>query len=238
MALDLLGDGFDLHGGGIDLAFPHHENERAQAVGRHHAFARHWVHNGMVESGGVKMSKSLGNFTSLTDLLEQGAGRAYRLLVMRAHYRSPITVDEATLADAQDGLERLDVFARKAAASGAGFAAVEPDAAALDHFRAFMDDDLNTPRATAVLFDLVRRANNGDASAAAAALEICRAVGLELRVGDDEVVDDETRSLMTARDGARAARDWARADGLRTELQDAGWIVEDGPEGTTVRRRT
>ena len=103
MSLDLLGDGFDLHGGGRDLAFPHHENERAQAVAEGRPFARHWVHNGWVEVDGTKMSKSLGNFTSLTDLLARSDGRAYRLLVLRAHYRSPIEVTAGTVADAESG---------------------------------------------------------------------------------------------------------------------------------------
>ena len=113
MSLDLLGDGFDLHGGGRDLAFPHHENERAQAVAEGRPFARHWVHNGWVEVEGTKMSKSLGNFTSLTDLLARSDGRAYRLLVLRAHYRSPIEVTEGTVADAEKALARLDTLARR-----------------------------------------------------------------------------------------------------------------------------
>ena len=113
MSLDLLGDGFDLHGGGQDLAFPHHENERAQAVAEGRAFARHWVHNGWVMVGGEKMSKSLGNFTSLTDLTERSDARAYRLLVLRAHYRSPIEVTAPTVADAEKALERLDALARR-----------------------------------------------------------------------------------------------------------------------------
>ena len=113
MSLDLLGDGFDLHGGGRDLAFPHHENERAQAVALGRPFARHWVHNGWVEVAGEKMSKSLGNFTSLTDLLERSDPRGYRLLVLRAHYRSPIEVTGATVADAEQALARLDGLARR-----------------------------------------------------------------------------------------------------------------------------
>ena len=113
MSLDLLGDGFDLHGGGRDLAFPHHENERAQAVAEGRPFARHWVHNGWVEVDGTKMSKSLGNFTSLTDLLARSDGRAYRLLVLRAHYRSPIEVTAGTVADAEKALARLDTLARR-----------------------------------------------------------------------------------------------------------------------------
>ncbi len=113
MSLDLLGDGFDLHGGAIDLIFPHHENERAQAVAEGRPFARHWVHNGWVMVGGEKMSKSLGNFTSLTDLLARSDGRAYRLLVLRSHYRSPIEVTADTVADAEKGLDRLDGLARR-----------------------------------------------------------------------------------------------------------------------------
>ena len=113
MSLDLLGDGFDLHGGGQDLAFPHHENERAQAVAEGRPFARHWVHNGWVVVGGEKMSKSLGNFTSLTDLLARSDARAYRLLVVRSHYRSPIEVTTETVADAEKGLDRLDALARR-----------------------------------------------------------------------------------------------------------------------------
>ena len=113
MSLDLLGEGFDLHGGGQDLKFPHHENERAQAVADGRAFARHWMHNGWVEVEGTKMSKSLGNFTTLPDLLSRHDARAYRLLVLRAHYRSPIEVTPETLADAEKALARLDGLARR-----------------------------------------------------------------------------------------------------------------------------
>ena len=118
MSLDLLGEGFDLHGGGQDLKFPHHENERAQAVADGKAFARHWMHNGWVEVEGTKMSKSLGNFTTLPDLLSRHDARAYRLLVLRAHYRSPIEVTPDTLADAEKALARLDGLARRFASYG------------------------------------------------------------------------------------------------------------------------
>ena len=113
MSLGLLGDGFDLHCGGLDLKFPHHENERAQAIAAGHSFAQHWAHNGFVMVEGEKMSKSLGNFTSLTDLLERTDARAYRLLVLRSHYRSPIEVSPATIEDAERALERLDGLARR-----------------------------------------------------------------------------------------------------------------------------
>src|SRR3954454_5621134 len=132
MSLDLLGEGFDIHGGGQDLAFPHHENERAQAVAEGKAFARHWVHNGFVEVGGEKMSKSLGNFTDLLDLVEWGDPRAYRLLVLRSHYRSPIEISKDTVADAQRNLKRLDSFARRFADAARD---ATPDAAAIAEFR-------------------------------------------------------------------------------------------------------
>ncbi len=168
MSLDLLGEDFDLHGGGLDLAFPHHENERAQAVGLGKAFARHWVHNGWVMVGGEKMSKSLGNFTSLPDLLKRADPRAYRLLVLRAHYRSPIEVTPSTVEQAEQGLTRLDDLARRfdLVASTSGVTAsqaqsVGADAGAVASFVEHMDDDLDTPGALAEIFDLARRANFG-----------------------------------------------------------------------------
>ena len=118
MSLDLLGEGFDLHGGGQDLRFPHHENERAQAVADGKEFARHWMHNGWVEVEGTKMSKSLGNFTTLPDLLARHDARAYRLLVLRAHYRSPIEVTPETIVDAEGALGRLDALARRFSVGG------------------------------------------------------------------------------------------------------------------------
>jgi cysteinyl-tRNA synthetase len=243
MSLDLLGEGFDIHGGGADLAFPHHENERAQAVADGRAFARHWVHNGWVVVEGEKMSKSLDNFTSLTDLLERVDSRAYRLLVLRAHYRSPLEVSPGTTADATAALERLDNLARRAAEAGLEGSA--PDADSLERFRTAMDDDLDTPAAMALVFDLVRAANvaldAGDPAVAgplvAALSEVAGALGLVLGDGREEVLDPETAALVARRDQARAARDWAVADVLRTELEAKGWVVEDGAAGTRVRRR-
>jgi cysteinyl-tRNA synthetase len=239
MSLDLLGEGFDIHGGGQDLAFPHHENERAQAVADGRQFARYWLHNGFVEVEGTKMSKSLGNVTNLLDLVEQYDPRAYRLLVLRSHYRSPIDVTDDSLRDAERSLDRLDTFARKAVELGA---MGEPDSEALDRFRAAMDDDLDTPRATAQVFELVRRANpllgDGDAGAAAplaaAVLEITGALGLELHSGSGKV-PEAIQELARQRDAARAAKDWARADALREQIVDAGYVVEDTPAGTEVR---
>jgi len=255
MSLDLLGDGFELHGGGLDLMFPHHENERAQAVASGREFARHWMHNGWVTVGGEKMSKSLGNFTSLSDLLARSDGRAYRLLVLRSHYRSPIEVTPDTIADAEAGLARLDELGRRFElvdplvdgpvvdpGSGAG---TEVDADAVARFRLRMDDDLDTPGALAIVFDLVRQANTsadaGDSSGAQRVARtvalLCAALGLPLRRGAGGEIDAASAALVQRRDQARAERNFAEADALRSELERAGWLVEDGPDGTRIRRR-
>jgi cysteinyl-tRNA synthetase len=245
MSLDLLGERFDIHGGGQDLAFPHHENERAQAVADGRQFARHWLHNGFVEVEGTKMSKSLGNVSNLLDLVDQYDPRAYRLLVLQSHYRSPIDVTDSTLRDAERSLDRLDAFARRAASpepSAGPEPKSEPDAGAIAGFRDAMDDDLDTPAATALVFDLVRRGNAlldaGDAEAAgplaAAVREITGALGLELSTEGGQVPAD-VLGLARQRDEARAVKDWAAADTLRDQIVAGGYVVEDTPAGTVVR---
>jgi cysteinyl-tRNA synthetase len=258
MSLDLLGEGFDLHGGGQDLMFPHHENERAQAVADGKAFARHWMHHGWVEVEGTKMSKSLGNFTTLPDLLSRSDARAYRVLVLRAHYRSPIEVTPDTLADAEKALARLDGLARRFASFGVAELLAETqggvvvdgtppatgvDAGAVTAFRARMDNDLDTPGALATIFDLVTAAHSaadaGDEAEggrlAHTAAVLLAALGLSLR-GDDGEVDEESARLVAERDEARSARDFDRADALRDELVARGWTVEDTSSGTAIRR--
>jgi cysteinyl-tRNA synthetase len=240
MALDLLGDGFDIHGGGDDLTFPHHENERAQAIAGNHEFARYWLHNGMVMGkGGEKMSKSLGNYVSLTELLASIDPRAYRLLVLRSKYRTQMEVTPETIEDATTALAALDNLVTRAAAHPAG----TPDASVLDRFRTAMDDDFGTPTAIALMSE-VRKDGNlafdaGDVSRgvdlAATVVELGRALGLEFRVAGGEV-DDESAAKARERDDARAAKDWARADALRAELEAAGWTVQDGPSGTRLTR--
>jgi cysteinyl-tRNA synthetase len=251
MSLELLGDGFDLHGGGIDLAFPHHENERAQAVAWGRPFARHWIHHGMVTVGDEKMSKSLGNFTTLTDLLARTDPRAYRLLVLRAHYRSPIEVTAATLADATESLARLDALARRfeldpslAGVDAARASSCGVDAEALAVFVDRMDDDLDTPGALAGVFDLVRAANiaadaGDDDRARVLAVSVAvlaGALGLAF-AGAGPALDDEAARLVRARDEARARRDWSKADEIRAELESGGWVVEDTASGTRLHRR-
>jgi len=252
MSLGLLGDGFDLHCGGFDLKFPHHENERAQSVAAGRPFAQHWGHNGWVMVGDQKMSKSLGNFTSLTDLLSKTDARAYRLLVLRSHYRSPIEVSPATIADAERGLARLDALARRfSLPSLAGESLVGPAAATFRGEAAqlvarvseSLDDDLNTPLAVAELFEALSAANSladggqkDDAEELANAVAVLfGALGLRLE-GEVSDVDEAAAALVSARDQARAAREWAEADRLRDELVALGWTVEDGPTGTIIRR--
>ena len=240
MSLDLLGEGFDLHGGGQDLAFPHHENERAQAIADGKAFSRHWLHNGFVEVSGVKMSKSLNNFTNLLDLIDQVDPRSYRMLCLQAHYRSPIDVNTDTTAAGAAALARLDTVARRVI----GLGAVEADPGVIDRFRQRMDDDLDTPGAVAVMFDTVseinRRLDAGDldgaAPLAAAFASMCDAVGIVCDVSVDEV-PDEVVELCRRRDAARAARDFAAADALRDELTARGWAIADTPSGTVASRR-
>jgi cysteinyl-tRNA synthetase len=252
MSLDLLGEDFDLHCGGLDLKFPHHENERAQAEAAHKSFARHWDHNGSVMVGGEKMSKSLGNFTSLTDLLESTDPRAYRLLVLRSHYRSPLEVTRDIIADAERGLARLDALARRfelPALAGSHFevaAAQEWHEESLELYErvvALMNDDLNTPSALGELFEAVSAANAlADDKFVIPAARLAQsinvlfgAVGLALVAGTPEA-DEESYRLVAQRDVARAAKDWSEADRLRQELVERGWIVEDGASGTLIRR--
>jgi cysteinyl-tRNA synthetase len=213
------------------------------------------VHNGWVTVDGTKMSKSLGNFTTLPDFLVQHDPRAYRLLVLRARYRSPIEVTPDTIADAEKGLERLDTLARRFSVGSllsqtpSGFVvagtppAADIDGEALRNFRARMDDDLDTPGALAGIFDLVTAAHSsadagdegGGSRLARSAAVLAAALGLSLR-GDTSVIDEETAQLVAERDAARAARDFSRADALRRELTAMGWTVEDTPDGTAVRR--
>ena len=153
MALDLLGEGFDLHGAGDDLVFPHHENERVQAEGAGHPFARHWVHAGMVTKGGEKMAKSVGNFTTIADALDTYGANAFRLAALNAHYHRSTELGAKELEAAATGVGRLDALIRRAAASGVEIDGAPLDTATVEQFRAAMDDDFNTPNALAAIFE-------------------------------------------------------------------------------------
>jgi len=239
MSLDLLGEGFDLHLGGLDLAFPHHENERAQAVGAGKRFARRWAHNGMVlDERGDKMSRSVGNVMSLPGLLERYDPRVLRVLVLSTHYRSPLAVTPETIENAQGVLNRLDNFAREARALG--LPAATPDRAVVERFRWRLDDDLDTPGAFSVIFGAIRdsRAQPERAAALAAAVRDCceSAFGLRLPFEVEELGERVTE-LVVARDAARSRGDYGEGDSIRALLQEMGYVVEDGPTGTTVRRQ-
>jgi cysteinyl-tRNA synthetase len=239
MSLKILGDGFDIHGGGSDLIFPHHENEIAQAVGAGRQFAHYWIHNGMVNVNGEKMSKSLGNFVTLGDVLEQYGPRAFRLLCLQTHYRRQMEIADKELRAAQKAVERIDALLRRAHNSQV------PDASVGDvaPFRDAMDDDFDTPEAVAFIFKLVIRANtaidenrlDNAAPLVATVRELCGALGLE--VGHDDVqLDDDITMLVAERDAARAAKDFARSDQIRDDLLAQGIVLEDTPQGTAWRR--
>ncbi len=242
MSLDLLGEGFDLHGAGDDLVFPHHENERVQSEGAGHPFARHWIHTGMVTVGGEKMAKSVGNFTTIADALDSYGANAFRLAVLQAHYHRSMELGEKELAAASRGVAGLDALARRAVASGVDSTGAPLDAATIEQFRAAMDDDFNTPNALAAIFEATSRANraidHGDLAAAASLIvtvrELAGVLGIELHTVTED--DAEIDALVRERDEVRVARDFARADEIRDELAARGIKLEDGPSGTIWHR--
>lgn len=241
MASKYLGDDFDIHGGGLDLIFPHHENEVAQSEGASgQTFARYWLHNGMVNLGGEKMAKSTGKLVDLEEVLDTHGGRALRMLYVRAHYRSPIDYSPELLREAEDSLDRLDRF-RERVSPG------EPDRDAIEKFTAVMDDDFGTSQAVSLMFDLIREGNRvldqgDDASALAGAVEtIVGVLGLddaeEAPKEAASLSDSEIEALVAEREKARAGKDFARADEIRDRLVAAGVAIEDGPDGTRWLRR-
>jgi cysteinyl-tRNA synthetase len=239
MSLKLLGDGFDIHGGGSDLVFPHHENEIAQAVGAGHEFARYWLHNGMLNVDGEKMSKSLGNFVTLVDVLGRVDPRAFRLLSIQTHYRRQMEVGDKELSDAEKAIGRLDALARRARAEK--LEDVAPDD--VSPFRDAMDDDFDTSAALAYIFELVRDANASldrglhetAAMQFAAVRELTAVLGIELRADAPEA-DAEIDALVEHREQARLDKNWAESDRIRDELTARGIVIEDTPRGPEWRR--
>jgi cysteinyl-tRNA synthetase len=224
MSLEILGENFDIHGGGDDLIF----------------LARYWIHSGMVNVEGEKMSKSLGNFVTLADVLDRHDPRAFRLLTLQTHYRRQMEVGAKEIADAEKATERVDNLLRRARRAG-----VAPSSDIdRDRFAAAMDDDFDTPAAVAVVFEHVRDANTAleenrleDAARLVGTVcELWTVLGLwwtdDGGDGGDERIDD----LVAERDAARRRNDWAEADRIRDQLRDEGVLIEDTPQGTIWRR--
>jgi cysteinyl-tRNA synthetase len=233
----LFGEAFDIHGGGLDLRFPHHENELAQSSAAGFAFAKHWMHNGLVTVGGQKMSKSLGNGVSVEQLFEQGSRAAIRYWLGSAHYRSTLDYSPAAITDAAAAVARVQNFLKRAGVHSPGDVAADIPVG----FASAMDNDFNVSEALGVLHDTVREGNakldaNQDAAGEAAQV-LAMAEVLGFNLNDEQVVDaalaSKVESLIEQRRQARADKNFSRADEIRDELANLGVAIEDTATATT-----
>ncbi|MFP4610411.1 MAG: cysteine--tRNA ligase [Thiohalophilus sp.] len=248
MSTHCLGHHFDIHGGGLDLQFPHHENEIAQSeAATGETFVNVWMHNGFVRVDEEKMSKSLGNFFTIRDVLQQYAPEVLRYFILSSHYRSPLNYSDQHLDNAKAALTTLYTALR-------GFDDVAPaiseDTSYVERFRAAMDDDFNTPEAQVILFELAHEINKqADPAAARQAAATLKYLGallgllqqspeafLQGESGGEGPDSEAIEALIRQRTKARANKDWAESDRIRDLLREQGVILEDGPGGTTWRR--
>ena len=237
MSSSLLGESFDIHGGGQDLQFPHHENEIAQSEGASGgSFAKYWMHNGFVRVDEEKMSKSLGNFFTVREVLKKYDAEVVRFFILRAHYRSPLSYSDAHLEEAKSALARLYTALKGSRETAAPDWRGEHAA----RFKAAMDDDFNTPEAVAVLFDMASRINAGERRLAPQLRALGGLLGILQRSpeayfqGGLDAASIE--ALIRGREEARKRRDFAEADRIRKVLLEQGVVLEDGAGGTTWRR--
>ncbi len=244
MSCSLLGETFDIHGGGMDLQFPHHENEIAQSEGATgKPFVRFWMHNGFVNIDSEKMSKSLGNFFTIRDVLKQWDPEIVRFLLVRTHYRSPLNYSDQHLSDAKNALSRLYTALKETGPDEQTLDWDEPHAVRV---RTAMNDDFNTPVVISVLFELAAEVNRTHDPALARQLKglanllgfLNREPRVFLQAGVDQggLTLEQINALIAARQAAKAGKNYPEADRLRAELTSAGIVVEDSPQGTTWRR--
>jgi cysteinyl-tRNA synthetase len=238
MSCATLGETFDIHGGGADLQFPHHENEIAQSEGANgKPLSRFWVHNGFVRVDNEKMSKSLGNFFTIREVLQKYDAESLRFFLVRTHYRSALNYSDAHLDDARNSLKRLYTALELVAPADVAIDWTQPHAA---RFKAAMDEDFGTPEAIAVLFELAGEVNRTK-SAETAGLLKALAASLGILQGDPRAflqagstLDDATiQARIDARSAAKAAKNFAEADRIRQELLEQGIVLKDSPTGTT-----
>ena len=256
MSQALLGENFDIHGGGADLQFPHHENELAQSCGVAHRFAlqskapkliqshvRYWMHNGFIRIDNEKMSKSLGNFFTLRELLQQYPGEVIRFFLLKTHYRSPLNYTEQHLHEAKNALTRLYTALKNTPPIGPTYLVKEHDSAYSSRFYHAMNDDFNTTEAIAVLFEMATQINKQHDTQLAAELKaLAKLLGLlqdeNFLLGKDETDTAWIDALIAQRARARLLKDWIKSDEIRDILLAKGIVLEDGPQGTSWRKET